>query len=87
MDRTSLYRAVAPMRRDGWLRVAAGGDARSRTAEFTAKGLRVLQAADRPWGRLQTEIIDCFGRDKWAALVSELERLAACARAAESTNT
>jgi hypothetical protein len=46
-----------------------------------------LQAADRPWGRLQTEIIDCFGRDKWAALVSELERLAACARAAESTNT
>jgi hypothetical protein len=87
MERTSLYRAVAPMRRDGWLRIAAGADARSRTAEFTAKGLRVLEAADRPWGRTQTEIIERFGRDKWAALVSELERLSACARAAESTKT
>jgi hypothetical protein len=44
-----------------------------------------LEAADRPWGRLQTEIIERFGRDKWAAFVSELERLSACARAAEST--
>src|SRR5262249_53603451 len=86
IDRTSLYRAVAPMQRDGWLRIASGPDARSRTAEFTAKGLRVLEAADRPWGRLQTEIIERFGRGKWAALVSELERLAACARASESTD-
>jgi DNA-binding MarR family transcriptional regulator len=85
MDRTSLYRAVTPMRRDGWLTIAAGADARSRTAEFTPKGLRVLQAADPAWGRTQTEIIASFGRDKWLALVSELERLAACARTAEST--
>jgi DNA-binding MarR family transcriptional regulator len=87
MDRTSLYRAVTPMRRDGWLTLAAGTDARSRTAEFTTKGLRVLRAADPAWGRTQTEIIERFGRDKWAALVSELERLAACARAAEATRT
>jgi DNA-binding MarR family transcriptional regulator len=87
MDRTSLYRAVTPMRRDGWLTIAAGADARSRTAEFTAKGLRVLEAADPAWGRTQTEIIERFGRDKWAALVSELERLAACARAAASART
>src|SRR6516162_9143304 len=40
MDRTSLYRAVTPMRRDGWLRISAGADARSRTAELTNKGLR-----------------------------------------------
>jgi DNA-binding MarR family transcriptional regulator len=87
MDRTSLYRAVAPMQRDGWLTVAAGADARSRSAEFTAKGLRILEAADPAWGRTQTEIIERFGRDKWAALVAELERLSACARAAEPTKT
>ena len=87
MDRTSLYRAVTPMRRDGWVKVAAGSDARSRTVEFTTKGLRVLEGADPAWGRMQTEIIDRFGRDKWAALVSELERLAACAQAVESTKT
>jgi DNA-binding MarR family transcriptional regulator len=87
MDRTSLYRAVAPMRRDGWLTISAGADARSRTAELTNKGLRVLEAADPAWGRMQTGIIERFGREKWAALVAELQRLAACARAAGSTST
>ena len=85
MDRTSLYRAVTPMRRDGWLTISAGADARSRAAEFTTVGLRVLEAADPAWGRVQTAIIERFGRDKWAALVAELERLAACAQAAGST--
>jgi DNA-binding MarR family transcriptional regulator len=82
MDRTSLYRAITPMRRDGWLAISAGADARSRAAELTTKGLRVLEAADPAWARTQTAIIDRFGRDKWAALVAEMERLAACARAA-----
>ena len=87
MDRTSLYRAVAPMERDGWLTISAGADARSRVADLTAKGRRVLKAADPAWGGMQTTIIERFGRDKWAALVAELERLAACARAAESAKT
>jgi DNA-binding MarR family transcriptional regulator len=82
MDRTSLYRAVSPMRRDGWLTVSAGADARSRAAEITSKGLRVLEAADPAWGRTQTAIIERFGESKWAVLVAELERLAACARSA-----
>src|SRR5262245_65338982 len=38
MDRTSLYRAIKPMQRDGWLRICATDDVRSRTAEFTATG-------------------------------------------------
>lgn len=84
MDRTSLYRAVAPMQRDGWLKLAPGSDARSRTARFTTGGQRVLDAADSPWARRQIAIVDRFGREKWAALVSELERLAACTRAVES---
>jgi hypothetical protein len=87
MDRTSLYRAVAPMQRDGWLTISAGAVARSRAAAFTIKGRRVLEAAGPAWGRTQTAIIDRFGRDKWAVLVAELERLAACARAAGSTIT
>ena len=34
MDRTSLYRAIAPLERDGWIEVAAGVDARSRSARL-----------------------------------------------------
>ncbi len=87
MDRTSLYRAVSRMQRDGWLTIAAGADARSRIAEFTTRGRRVFDAAELPWARVQTALIDRFGRDKWMALVSELERLSAIARAAESPKT
>jgi hypothetical protein len=72
---------------ESFVAIPAGADARSRTAAFTAKGLLVLEAADSVWGRTQTEIIESFGLDKWAILVSELERLAACARAAQSTET
>jgi DNA-binding MarR family transcriptional regulator len=82
MDRTTLYRALAPMQRDGWVKIAAGTDARARTVEFTTKGRRILESADPAWGRIQTAIIERFGRHEWAALVSELERLAACASAA-----
>jgi DNA-binding MarR family transcriptional regulator len=87
MDRTSLYRAVSRMQREGWLRIAAGADARSRIAEFTPRGRRVLDAADPLWGRVQMAIIERFGRDKWRALVSELERLSALAQATESPKT
>jgi DNA-binding MarR family transcriptional regulator len=87
MDRSSLYRAISRLQRDGWVKIAAGTNARSRTAKFTNRGRRVLDAADLPWGRAQTAIIERFGRDKWSALASELERLSAIARAAESTKT
>jgi DNA-binding MarR family transcriptional regulator len=82
MDRTSLYRAVAPMQRDGLLTISAGADARSRAAAVTTRGLRVLEAADPAWRRTQTAIIERFGRDQWAALVANLVQLGACAQAA-----
>jgi DNA-binding PadR family transcriptional regulator len=87
MDRTSLYRAITPMQREGWVKVSAGTDGRARTAEFTAKGRRLLKAADPDWGRTQTAVVERFGRDKWAALVSELERLRACASAVAAAYT
>jgi hypothetical protein len=71
------------MQRDGWLKIAAGASARSRTAEFTARGRQVLDSADSPWNRIQTAIIERFGREKWTALVSELQRLSAIAQVFE----
>lgn len=87
MDRTSFYRAVTPMQRDGWVKITTGVDARSRTVEFTTKGRRIVEAADPAWSRTQTAIVERFGRNKWAALVAELEQLASCAEAAESAKT
>jgi DNA-binding MarR family transcriptional regulator len=84
MDRTSLYRAVTPLQRHGWLTIYAGVNGRSRAARLTRRGLQVLEAADPAWERTQTAIIERFGRDRWSVLVSDLQRLAACARDAGS---
>ena len=81
MDRTSFYRAIAPMRRDGWIMLTEGPTARARSASITARGRRALQAVSAPWARTQTAIVEKFGRSAWASLVTELERLAACAEA------
>jgi DNA-binding MarR family transcriptional regulator len=79
MDRTSLYRAIAPMMRDGWITLAAGTDSRSRSAVVTRKGLRVLAKADGEWEQLQNRLIGTFGRSEWSALGKALHRLGECA--------
>jgi DNA-binding MarR family transcriptional regulator len=79
MDRTSLYRAIAPMERDGWISIEDGNDARSRTAKLLRKGNTVLKKADKGWDEIQSKILGRFGKDEWLTLVSALNRLAGCA--------
>lgn len=86
MDRSSLYRALDPMVRDGWVKTAAGTDARSLTAVITYKGYRLLQKAGEQWEEVQTRVVERFGRHKWAAFVVELDRFRACAKTSEEDN-
>jgi DNA-binding MarR family transcriptional regulator len=79
MDRTSLYRAIAPMMRDGWLTSEEGTDARFRTARLTKKGRHVLSDANKRWTGLQQDVISKFGQREYESLLSELHRLADCA--------
>jgi DNA-binding MarR family transcriptional regulator len=79
MDRTSLYRAIAPMIRDEWLITADGDDARSRTARLTRKGQRLLANANKHWDEVQKHVIGKFGKREYTALLSELNRLVDCA--------
>ena len=83
MDRTSLYRAIDPMVRVGWLTISSGADARSRSAKITRKGARVLANAAEGWDAMQARLIARFGRKPYEALVRELYRLADCAEAAK----
>jgi DNA-binding MarR family transcriptional regulator len=84
MDRTSLYRAIAPMQRNGWIQLGQGKDARSRTAKVTKTGRNVLASAQVHWDEMQTRIIQNFGKSKWNSLIAEVHRLADCADAATS---
>jgi DNA-binding MarR family transcriptional regulator len=78
-DRTSLYRALNPMIRDGWIRIMDCEGSRYNSAKLTSKGARVLAAAERSWGRIQARLILEFGRTAYGSLVQELSRLAAIA--------
>ncbi len=83
MDRTTLYRAIAPMVREGWLVAVEGSDGRSKTAKMTAKGRRLLAGANKNWKIVQGRVVGQFGKGKYVALLGELDRLAQCSRATE----
>ena len=84
MDRSSLYRALDPMLRDGWVTIRAGLDARSRSASITRKGVELLKQAGERWEEVQTKVVDRFGRRRWASFVANLERLRLCAEMVQS---
>lgn len=84
MDRTSLYRALTPMVRDGWVSSPGAVGARFRTARLTKKGRRILDNANQKWEDVQNAIIGRFGQASYDSLLSELYRLAACATDTDS---
>ena len=79
LDRTSLYRALAPMIRDGWILSQDGTGARFRTARITKKGRRLLNSANVEWREVQHGLIERFGQEAYDSLLAELYRLADCA--------
>lgn len=85
MDRTSLYRALAPLSRSGWIELVPGADRRARAACLTARGRRVSRRAAVHWARAQAAIVGEFGSERWKRLARELEVLSRCARALDVT--
>lgn len=84
LDRTSLYRAINPMIRDGWVLVVDGPDSRSRTAQVTRKGSKLLATAGDDWDTVQNAIVRKFGKQDYQLLMDQLYRLAACAESLEA---
>ena len=79
MDRTSLYRALTPMIRDGWVASMSAKGSRFRTARLTKAGRRVLDNANQKWTDVQGKLISRFGQASYDSLLAELYRLADCA--------
>ena len=82
MDRTSLYRALAPMARDGWVSIEGAGRGRSRVAALTGEGRRVMDAAADRWEAAQAHFVGAFGADEWLALSTMLQAVIAMPAAA-----
>jgi len=82
MDRTSLYRALGPMIRAGWVRVQPGVKGRTKIAGLTAEGARVMDAAAPQWEAAQARFVGAFGPEAWAMLHDVLQGVIKSARAA-----
>jgi DNA-binding MarR family transcriptional regulator len=80
LDRTSLYRAVRPLQRRGYLRLRPGRTQRERRATLTAKGERLLQEALPIWETTQRGFVAAVGAPAWAALSSALAQVVPVAR-------
>ena len=83
MDRTSLYRAIKPMIRNGWL-LSADHKNRRSNIEVSSKGRRILKQANQRWEIVQREVIGNFGQRAYDNLLSELYRLTDCAARARA---
>jgi DNA-binding MarR family transcriptional regulator len=83
LDRTSLYRAIRPLERAGYLEVSSGQTQRERVATVTPKGGRILQAALPIWQRTQEQFVEALGPRAWTALSSGLKQVVSVAEVLE----
>ena len=81
LDRTSLYRALGPLERKGYLKLGPGRTQRERVATVTARGERVLREALPIWENTQQRFIAALGPRAWAALSSSVRQVVAVAQA------
>lgn len=80
MDRTSLYRLIAPLERQGWVRITDGAG-RAKLAAITDTGRAALLAATPAWEKVQGGLVDALGADAWAVLQAQLRVLGSAAHA------
>jgi DNA-binding MarR family transcriptional regulator len=66
MDRTSLYRAIAPLEKSGWVGVQSGEKGRAKVARLTELGETALGAGETRWQVAQDGILHTYGADRWA---------------------
>jgi DNA-binding MarR family transcriptional regulator len=79
-ERTSLYRALEPLRRQK-LVVLSAGRGRAKAVALTAVGAKRLAAALPYWENAQHAFLAQFGESAWGALATQLVRVVNAARA------
>jgi DNA-binding MarR family transcriptional regulator len=75
MDRTTLYRALEPLARAGWVSITPAPSGRARIVRLTAEGERRMADGTPAWEAAQTRLLDAFGIERWQALHAELREL------------
>lgn len=74
MDRTTLYRALGPLEREGWIALDEG-EGRTKVARLTAAGESAISQSTAAWQAAQERLIGRFGLERWQALEGALSDL------------
>jgi len=75
MDRSTLTRNLAPLEREGLIRLGNEGWRRSRIVEITPKGRSRLRQALPLWEKAQDTMRHKLGSRKWALIMANLDDL------------
>ncbi|QJU56591.1 MarR family transcriptional regulator [Sphingomonas sp. AP4-R1] len=67
MERTSLYRMLAPLEARGLIAVTAGAG-RARIAALTEQGRAVMEETRAAWEATQARFVQTLGEEKWRTL-------------------
>lgn len=78
-ERTSLYRALAPLEREELVALTAGAG-RSKQVQLTAKGVRRVAEARPHWQSAQDAFLAEFGKSAWGGLAKQLAAIVDVAR-------
>ena len=81
MDRTSLYRAVAPLEAKGWVRIEPG-QGKAKRVTLTPAGREAIAAAVPAWEAVQRRITGGMSPDLWGNLGTALRALTEAAQRA-----
>ena len=75
MDRSTLARNVAPLEREGLIRIGNEGWRRSRTIEITQNGRSRLREALPFWEKAQQTMRQRLGSRRWPVIMADLDDL------------
>jgi DNA-binding MarR family transcriptional regulator len=76
MERTTLVRNLRPLQRDGLVRAKGGGRGGQVKLEITEKGRTALAKMLPAWRSAQDKVVAILGKDRWSAIISDLEDVA-----------
>jgi DNA-binding MarR family transcriptional regulator len=76
MERTTLVRNLRPLERDGLVEIAGAGRGGHVSVSISTKGRKELEKATPAWRAAQQAVIKTLGRERWSAILSDLDRAA-----------
>lgn len=72
MERTSLYRTIAPMEASGAVQIKPARTGRAKIARLTAKGVKIMTNAEPNWNKAQSFVVNSIGEADWNLLSQSL---------------